>query len=110
MKNLLAFCFAMVAFTACKDDDGGGLSPCLDAKLEEFKALPEAVSIRQQKVKNDTHYWLNTAPQNLTGAWFEDIINRSCDTVCYYCGLCLLPYCSDEFDYVNEDWETIWEK
>lgn len=113
MKNLLWISLAILATSCCKksDDDGTispclGASPCLEAKLESFKTQPDAAAIKTQIVGGETHYWLNT-----NATWYdgvEYILGECCDTVCFFCGQCQIPACND--DYINSNWETIWEK
>jgi hypothetical protein len=106
MKKILIVCCAILAFAACKDDEGGNTNPCLEEKLEAFKASEEAVSIRTQIVEEETHYWLNT--NALTWDGVEYILNEDCDTICTFCGKCIPADCVNVYDPNN--WNTIWEK
>jgi hypothetical protein len=104
MKNLMLVCFAIMLFAACKNDEA--ISSCLEAKFEEMKALPNALSIRKQKVHGETHYWFNDG--TLLSDGVEYILNGKCDTVCYTCVDCPAPACLG--DYKTEAWKVVWEK
>jgi hypothetical protein len=107
MKNLLFFCFAILAASCCKKTaEAPAPSPCLTAKLEEFKQQSDAVSIRTQSVSGETHYWLNTDARAYDG--LEYILGENCDTVCSIGGFRLPLACESDYDF--EDWEIIWQQ
>ncbi len=107
MKNLLFICFAILATSCCKKTiEVNDPSPCLAAKLEEFKLQSDAVSIRTQLVGGETHYWLNTDARAYDG--LEYILGENCDTVCSIGGLRLPPACESEYNF--DDWVIIWQK
>ena len=66
----------------------------------------EVKTIRRQKVGNEYHYWINTDARQFDGR--EYILNDKCEVVCGYCGFCVKGDCID--DYIDADWEIIWEK
>jgi hypothetical protein len=94
----------MLAFAACKKEEA--ISPCLEAKFEEMKALPTALSIRKQRVDDEVHYWLNDG--TLLSDGVEEIFNGSCESVCYVCVDCRPGACFSKYDL--DKWEIIWEK
>ncbi|MFK7808548.1 MAG: hypothetical protein AB8F74_12155 [Saprospiraceae bacterium] len=107
MKKL-SFLFLVLLFAACKDKDNqkDKLPSCIQGKLEETGFLETILTVRTQVIDGEVHYWLNTDAMHVDGV--ERIVNEACEEVCYLCGECLPPTCTD--DYKNDDWETIWER
>jgi hypothetical protein len=105
-KSTLILLIVCVVAGCNKEAEKGLIEPCLEAKIEEFKASPTAISLKTLKVGKETHYWFNTNARHLDGS--EYIINEASDTVCFFCGECDPPDCSKT--YWDADWETFWEK
>ncbi len=78
---------------------------CIQEIIDEPELSSELKTVRIQEANNELHYWLNTDFRHADG--IEYIVNSSCDTICSFCGECLPPGCSREYD---ENWITIWEK
>ncbi len=93
----------MLTLVACQKDKQ---RTCLDSKLEEFKASPNAIAIRTQEVNGETHYWFQTTASSKDLG--DSIMNESCEFVCSICGEC--PWTPCMYNYDETKWDIIWEK
>jgi hypothetical protein len=108
MKNLLLL-FATILLLSCNKSNTDNplntdLPQCIAELIEDTSLVPIIQTVKQQQIDDAFHYWLNTDAVHYDGA--EYIVNATCDTLCYYCGECLFPVCTDVYN--NDDWQIIW--
>lgn len=79
----------------------GCVQDIIDEGGSQFETLK---TVKSQSIDGTIHYWLNTDARHVDGP--EYIVNMSCDTICSYCGFCVLPDCIDSYN--EEEWQEIW--
>lgn len=104
LKNLLIFTLVFVFISCNKKDCCATLSSGI---LPECIVLDSTLkTVKVQVVDNELHYWLNTDDTQHDGVEF--VVNMQCDTVCTFCGECLPPKCSNDYNF--ECWVVIWKQ
>ncbi len=97
----------LATFACIKSTDEvspNGLTPCLESKIEEFKAYNFSVSVLTTVNNGERVYKFRTIEMCGTG----EIVNENCDVVCC-AGKCTGPRTNcPTLDF--SEWEVIWEK
>jgi hypothetical protein len=101
-----SFLILILTTTSCEKTKNCSdqLPDCINEILQNASKSKDIKTIKVQSVKEECHYWLNTGAMNYD--LVEYIVDSKCDTVCFYCGECEPPECSD--DHPFDKWETIW--
>jgi hypothetical protein len=109
-KVIVVLILTSLALISCskatkENESQNGLPECIEQLTDDPSQVEAIKRVLTQTIEGETHYWLNTDAMHYDGS--EVIVNNACDTLCLFCGECLLPPCAS--DYTNQ-WETIWER
>jgi len=106
MKTILIIFFSLFLFSCTKQVkcDSEKLPECIQQKID-ISSVQIFQTVKRKKVDGEYHYWLNTGAMAWDGV--EYIVNCDCDTVCFFCGECVPPECSKNYDF--DKWEIVWE-
>ena len=104
MQKLIFFCFAILAFAACKTSKIDEARPaCIKEKIDDFTPQENSRSVQWTKFEGDTVYKFSTLIE-------EFYLDEKCDTLCDYALYeSFLPPCKFEIDNAA-NWKTIWQK
>ena len=108
MKTIFSITILLFLFSACTKNrvlERSEIPSCIQDLIEEDSEIKSIKTVKSQELNGVNHYWINTDAMHFDG--IEIIISSSCDTLCLFCGECLLPPCVNE--YTNE-WVNIWEQ
>ena len=107
MKKLIILLITFTLNSCIKSDNpiDTMLPDCIEHIIGDSNLSNGLKTVRIQEVDNELHYWLNTDNTHFDGV--EYIVNSKCDTICSFCGECLPPACTKNY---NRRWGVIWEK
>ncbi len=107
MKKILILSLLLAAFAACKKDDlPSGTPECIKDKVKEFSKLEGPRKVQLAIVNGEDQYWFNDGATAFDGA--EYIYDAACEQTCFFCGFCIPPACTADYD--NVEWTVIWEQ
>ncbi len=97
----------LLLFSVCQSNDctNDHLPECILNMINDPNPLVTIKTIRIQNLDKVIHYWINTDATHYDGT--EQIIDKDCNQVCYFCGECSPPKCLNLY---SDEWKIIWRR